>query len=311
MLAVSIILLLVVLIVAASYACYRLAFSVPKQNNESLFKMPRTEQYAPYAEATRQMIRSALAIPYEAVTITSYDGLALFGKYYPAAESAPWLIMLHGYRSGAERDFCGGLPFGIAAGFNVLLVDQRAHGKSEGSCLTLGIKERWDCLSWANYVTLRTGGTARIVLYGMSMGAATVLMAADLDLPENVVGIVADCGYSSPSAIVKQVLRKRHYPLFPTYALLRLGGRLFGGFDIEEASAAAAMENCDIPVLLIHGEDDRFVPCAMGRENFEHCRSSEKEILTVPGAGHGMSYMVDKEAYLSTVSAFLKKVFDR
>lgn len=148
------------------------------------------------------------------------------------------------------------------------------------------------------------------MLYGMSMGAATVLMAADLELPENVVGIVADCGYSSPSAIIKQVLQKRHYPLFPTYALLRLGGRLFGGFDIEEASAAEAMENCHIPVLLIHGEDDRFVPCAMGRENFEHCRSSEKEILTVPGAGHGMSYMADKEAYLSTVSAFLKKVFN-
>ena len=216
--------------------------------------------------------------------------------------------MMHGYRSGAERDFCGGLKFGIEAGVNVLLVDQRAHGKSEGKCLTFGIKERRDCLSWVNYVVSRAGKNCEIVLYGMSMGAATVLMAAGLDLPRNVVGIVADCGYSSPKAIIKKVIREMHYPVFPTYFLVRLGGMLFGGFDIEETSAAAAMDGCDIPVLFIHGDDDRFVPCDMGRENHKHCRSAGKKILVVPAAGHGMSYMTDKKTYLGTVSEFLKAV---
>ena len=142
----------------------------------------------------------------------------------------------------------------------------------------------------------------------MSMGAATVLMATTLELPENVVGIVADCGYTSPSSIVKKVLRDRHLPMFPTYALLRLGGRLYGGFDLEAASAVSAMEQCEIPVLFIHGEDDRFVPCDMGRENYAHCCSSKKALLTIPGAGHGMSYMVDKSKYLHTASAFLEQV---
>ena len=308
MIAVYIFLFLLVLVMIAAYVCYRLAFSVPKQSRDSLFLMPDTEQYTPYAALTSQMIRDALAIPYEPVSITSYDGLPLYGKCYLASPEAPWLIMFHGYRSGAERDFSGGLPFGIESGFNVLLVDQRAHGKSGGRCLTFGIKERHDCLSWIAYVCARTKNTAKIVLYGMSMGAATVLMSTALKLPKNVVGIVADCGYTSPSAIVKKVLRDRHLPMFPTYALLRLGGMLYGGFDLEAASAVSAMDQCHVPILFIHGEDDRFVPCDMGRKNYSHCHSPGKELLTVPNAGHGMSYMVDKSKYLHTVSTFLKEI---
>lgn len=306
----TIILLITAAVAAASYFCYRLAFSVPKQSREALFEMPDTEQYAPYSAEARQMISDALEIPYKEAVVTSYDGLRLFGKCYIASADAPWLIMLHGYRSGAERDFCGGLKFGIDSGFNVLLVDQRAHGKSEGKCLTFGIKERYDCLTWINYVISQAGGSCKIALYGMSMGAATVLMAAGSELPKNVACIVADCGYTSPKAIIKKVIREMHYPVFPTYALVRLGGMLFGGFDIEEYSAVQAMEKCDIPVLFIHGDDDRFVPCDMGRENHRHCRAEGKKLLIVPNAGHGMSYMSDKKAYLGTVSEFLKNALE-
>ena len=306
----TIILLISAAVAAASYFCYRLAFSVPKQSREALFEMPDTEQYAPYSAEARQMISDALEIPYKEAVVTSYDGLRLFGKCYIASSDAPWLIMLHGYRSGAERDFCGGLKFGIDSGFNVLLVDQRAHGKSEGKCLTFGIKERYDCLTWTNYVISQAGGSCKIALYGMSMGAATVLMAAGSGLPKNVACIVADCGYTSPKAIIKKVIREMHYPVFPTYALVRLGGMLFGGFDIEEYSAVRAMEKCDIPVLFIHGDDDRFVPCDMGRENHRHCRAEGKKLLIVPNAGHGMSYMSDKRAYLGTVSEFLKSALE-
>ena len=306
----TIILLIPSAVAAASYFCYRLAFSVPKQSREALFEMPDTEQYAPYSAEARQMISDALEIPYKEAVVTSYDGLRLFGKCYIASADAPWLIMLHGYRSGAERDFCGGLKFGIDSGFNVLLVDQRAHGKSEGKCLTFGIKERYDCLTWTNYVISQAGSSCKIALYGMSMGAATVLMAAGSGLPKNVACIVADCGYTSPKAIIKKVIREMHYPVFPTYALVRLGGMLFGGFDIEEYSAVQAMEKCDIPVLFIHGDDDRFVPCDMGRENHRHCRAEGKKLLIVPNAGHGMSYMSDKRAYLGTVSEFLKSALE-
>ena len=119
---------------------------------------------------------------------------------------------------------------------------------------------------------------------------------------------MADCGYSAPSAILKSVIRSAHLPVFPVYALLRLGCRLFGGFDPEEASAAGAMAHCDTPVLFLHGEDDRFVPCAMGRENCACCRAADKTLLTFPAAGHGMSYMADRERYLAAVTDFLGRV---
>lgn len=217
--------------------------------------------HAPYREAMTQMVRTVLALPYEDVWIRSDDGLHLHGKYYAGRPGAPVQIMMHGYKSGAERDFCGGAQIAVQGGYHVLLVDQRAHGKSEGRCLTFGIQERYDCRAWVNYALGRFGADTKILLYGVSMGAATVLMAGGLNLPRNVVGIVADCGYSSPAAIIRKVIRDQHLPIFPVYQLIRLGGKLFGGFDLESATVTDALAHCDIPVLLIHGGDDRFVPC--------------------------------------------------
>ena len=301
-----IILIIAALIVAAAYICYRLGFSVPQQTEADLFKFPDTEQYAPFCEEMTAMVNAALAIPYEDVWITSRDGLRLHGKCYTSTPDAPVQIMFHGYKSGAERDFCGGLQVAVQGGFNVLLVDQRAHGRSDGKCLTFGVKERYDCLAWINYAVERFGKDTKIFIYGMSMGAATVLMASGLELPNNVIGIVADCGYTSPSAIIKKVLREQHYPIFPVYYLTRLGGILFGGFDLETASAVYALTHCKIPVLFIHGGDDRFVPCEMGRENYEYCAAESKKLLIVPSAGHGLSYMIDRQAYLDTLNAFIK-----
>lgn len=204
------VLILLIFILAASYVCYRLCFSVPKQTEADLFRLPDTEQYAPYREAMTQMVQTVLALPYEDVWIRSDDGLHLHGKYYAGRPGAPVQIMMHGYKSGAERDFCGGAQIAVQGGYHVLLVDQRAHGKSEGRCLTFGIQERYDCRAWVNYALGRFGADTKILLYGVSMGAATVLMAGGLNLPRNVVGIVADCGYSSPAAIIRKVIRDQH-----------------------------------------------------------------------------------------------------
>lgn len=266
--------------------------------------------HAPYREAMTQMVRTVLALPYEDVWIRSDDGLHLHGKYYAGRPGAPVQIMMHGYKSGAERDFCGGAQITVQGGYHVLLVDQRAHGKSEGRCLTFGIQERYDCRAWVNYAVGRFGADTKILLYGVSMGAATVLMAGGLNLPRNVVGIVADCGYSSPAAIIRKVIRDQHLPIFPVCQLIRLGGKLFGGFDLESATVTDALAHCDIPVLLIHGGDDRFVPCDMGHENYAHCAARSKQLLVVPGAGHGLSYMVDREAYLAALEPFLRSVLD-
>jgi len=309
MIAVLISVLIVILIFLILYICFRFVFSVPKKCKSSIPEMPKTEQYAPYAEEIRRMTYAALAIPYEPVTITSYDGLTLFGRCYTIDSAAPWLIMFHGYRSMAEHDFGGGLKFATESGYNVLLTDQRAHGKSQGKYLSFGIKEKYDCRAWIDYVVSKAGENVKIALYGISMGAATVLMSTALNLPRNVKGVVADCGYNSPAGIIRKVMHDNHYPIIPGYFMLRLSAMIYGGFDFQKESVTKALETCEIPVLFIHGEDDRSVPCDMGRENFNHCHSKEKELLIIPGAGHGVSYLVDKETYLNAVSTFLKKVF--
>lgn len=299
-----------VLTLAAAYAAVRIGCYVPPRCDEDVFSMPDTEQYNVFRAQSKKMIRDTLSIPYEDVFITSFDGLRLHAKFYAASErKAPVQIMFHGYKSSAERDFCGGLREGIDGGFNVLLVDQRAHGESEGKYLTFGVNERFDCLSWASYAAERFGNDVKIYLYGISMGASTVLMASALPLPKSVSGIVADCGYTSPKAIICSVLRDHHVPAAPVYAVAKLGARLFCGFDLDSASAPDALRRSHIPVLFIHGDDDRFVPCRMSRENFEASAAEHKKLLIVHNAGHGLSYMLDRPAYRSSLHSFLEANF--
>ena len=133
-------------------------------------------------------------------------------------------------------------------------------------------------------------------LIGNEVGAAA----------KNVVGIAADCGYSSPRAIIRKVLKDRHLPV-ALYPLVRLGAILFAHFDPDSVGADTALERCRIPVLLVHGDDDRFVPCDMSREMYRRCGSKDKELLIVPTAGHGASYLVDYDRYRKTVSDFVRR----
>ena len=192
----------------------------------------------------------------------------------------------------------------LEMGHSVLLVDQRSHGQSSGGTITFGIKERRDVLSWLNYVNERVGTNTPAFLWGISMGAATVLMAADQKLPGNVAGILADCPYSSPKAIIKKVCEEDlHLSATFMYPFIRLSARLFGGFNLEESSAPEAVKSTHIPILLIHGEADFFVPCRMSREIKEACPSIT--LLTVPEAGHGLAYMVAPDKYKEAVRSFI------
>lgn len=292
----------------STYFCYHQVFVVTKKSLDGYVKLPNTKQYNEVADESERMIREAMSIPYEEVTITSSDGLTLFARYYETDPRASLQIMFHGYKSSSLRDFSGGLSFALNNGYNVLLVDQRAHGRSGGKCLTFGIMERYDCLSWIQYAIDRFGEDVKIVLYGMSMGSATVLMATALPLPENVKGVIADCGYTAPSEIIQKVIRDHHCPPKLLYPLIRLSAFLYGDFDLESASASSAMTACNIPIFLIHGEADLFVPCEMSRTNYALCAAKKKRLFTVMNAGHGLSYLHDKEGYLRELYSFLRLI---
>jgi len=143
----------------------------------------------------------------------------------------------------------------------------------------------------------------KLILTGISMGASTVLMAAGNPLPENVIGILADCGFNSAKDIIKKVIRQLGLPPKISYPFVKLGARLYGGFDLEETSAEEAMKKCTKPVIFFHGESDDFVPCDMSRINYEAC-AAKKRLVTIPGAGHGLSYAIAPEAYLTALREF-------
>ena len=216
--------------------------------------------------------------------------------------------MFHGYRGSAERDLCIGIQRCFSLERNVLIVDQRASRKSEGHTISFGINESRDCLSWINYITTHLGSDIKIILTGISMGAATVMIASGMDLPKNVVGILADCGYTSAKDIIKKVLKDIKLPPNLMYPIIKLSARIWGHFDLEEFSPIESMKNCKVPAIFIHGETDSFVPCDMSRLCYETC-ISPKVLLTVPGAGHGLSYMLDKEGYIKTLDEFDKKYY--
>lgn len=295
-----------ILDIAASYICFRKALCVKREKTLDARREPGGAVTEAQRKAVRALVDKALTLPYEDVYIKSFDGLRLHARYYETSPDAPVHIMFHGYRSAALRDFCGGLQEALAAGRNALLVDERAHGESEGHCLSLGVLERRDCIDWINYVRARFGADRAVTLFGVSMGAATVLMSAALGLPDNVTGIIADCGYSSPEAVIRRVCRDNRLPEGLMFHWLRFGGRLFGHFDLKSASAAGAMRVCRTPVLFIHGEADDFVPCDMSRENYAAC-AADKMLLTVPNAKHAMSYVVDRRSYMAAVDRFLEK----
>ena len=292
-------------ILLISYGCYRYAFYEPdrKAVPAEQIDIPKGKIYEPFREKMENWIREARALPHEDVQITSFDGLKLQGKFYEYAPGAPIEIMFHGYRGNAERDMSGGVQRCFAVRRSALVVEQRCSRGSEGNVITFGVYEHRDCLKWIAFALEHFGADVKIILTGISMGAATVLTAAGEKLPENVIGVLADCGYSSAKEIMYHVIRAIHLPPKLCYPFVKLGAKLFGHFDLEETSPLKAMESCTVPVIFFHGEDDDFVPCDMSRAVYAACKS-RKHLVTIPGAGHGLAYAVNPERYLEELYAF-------
>lgn len=300
-------LILAVIVLLVSYVVYRIAFYSPNKTQNDDYHISRSEQMDAQRETITEMIDTLNAIPYEPVIIPADDGLRLRGRYYHQKDGAPVVIAFHGYRGTPSRDFAGGTELYLSSGFNLLMVEQRAHCGSGGHTITFGVKERYDCQAWIDYVRWRFELDTPILLAGISMGAATVLMASGLELPENVKGIVADAPYTSPKAIIQKVCRDSKLPPRLAYPFLWLGALVFGGFRLNAANAAEAVRHTTVPILLIHGEDDRFVPCDMGRE-IAAANPAMVELHTFPDAGHGLSFLIDRERYERVAHAFFARV---
>lgn len=297
-------LVIAALVLGISYCCYWVAFYNPERRHAEPVPMPINWRSGKEGAKLRLLHRKMCDAPSEQIVIESHDGLKLGGRYYHLHDGALLQIQFHGYRGCGERDLCGLHRLACDMGHNTLVVSQRANGASGGNTITFGIKEKYDCLAWARYAAERFGKDIPIVLAGVSMGAATVMMASELDLPHNVIGIIADCGYTSPGAIIRKVSRDVRIPAWISYPFVLLGALIYGRFRLWDRGALDAIPNSRVPILLIHGEEDRYVPCEMARQ-LEIAGGGKAMLKTFPRAAHGTSYISDPERYRQIVTEFI------
>lgn len=290
-------------VLGAAFYAYRTAFFSPMKGRGEV-KPIQNPSYDPYRPEMRRIYKALNERPYESVTITSHDGLTLHGRYYHVKDGAPLDIGFHGYKSFCIVDFSGGCNISFETGHNLLLVDQRAHGKSQGYTIAFGLKERHDLLKWLDYAIARFGQEIEIFLYGVSMGGATVLMASEMDLPKNVKAIIADCPYGNALDIILEVGKSMPIPTWIMKPMVILGARIFGGFDLLETDAVRAVKHTKVPILIIHGDGDTFVPISMSKA----VADANPDMVThhtIAGAEHGISYLVDTVKYKKYVADFM------
>src|SRR5690625_2787970 len=250
--------------------------------------------------------------PFEEIELTSYDGLDLKGYFLPAKEPSHKLVVLaHGYLGHAKDMGLYAQYYYEEMGYNIFTADLRGHGSSEGDYIGFGWHDRLDIIDWVQYIIEKQGQDTEIVLHGLSMGAATVLMASGEDLPPNVKVIIADSPYSSVyDLFAYQMKRMYHLPDKPILPTLSLVTKQRANYSLTEASALEQVKKATVPILYMTGESDTFVPTEMANELYENTKS-EKEFYSYPGANHGESFVLYRNDYLSKMTSFIKKYIER
>lgn len=282
---------------------YRRTMKRSKAKVERTMKMAGTDwnQHMPFIEKRKEAM---LAQPHEDVFIKSEDGLKLHATYFPGKQEGKIVICFHGYTSEGMKDYIGLSGYYLERGYSMLLVDERAHGQSEGTYIGFGCKDRWDALKWIEWVIQTCGEQVQILLHGTSMGGATVLMTSGLSLPGQVKGIISDCAFTSPKYVFTHALHSMyHLPAFPLIPITDWINKKRAGYGMDECNAAREVRKAKVPILMIHGKADTFVPVSMCQEIYDNC-ASPKKLLVVPGAAHAESYYKDTENYEKALEEF-------
>lgn len=299
--------IIVVFLIVAAVLAYFFTLAFVKQNMGDIDDMNSlvNKPLEAYKDIIGQGIEFVRTRPHEWVHSISFDGLKLAARYYNN-DSKKTIILMHGYRSSAARDFSCAVKMYLDMGFNVLLCDQRSHGRSEGRLLTFGVKESRDAVMWAEFV-IEKFGTQKVVLDGISMGATTVLLALGHNPPKEVKAVVADCGFTSPTEIISKVA-KDSFKINAKYFLpiLNLLCRILGGFSFLEADARKTVSESDLPILFVHGKADGFVPCSMSEEMYTYAGPNSR-LVTVEGAQHGLSFLTDQARVRAELEGFFKE----
>lgn len=251
----------------------------------------------------QQEIKDYFSKDFEKISIVSNDDLKLFG-FYKDNKKDKLVILVHGY-GGDHYDMYSYACIFEERGYDILSIDQRAHGESEGDYFSMGLYEHYDLLAWIDKM-LSLKNNYKIALFGVSMGASTVCMMVGETLPNNVVCAIEDCGYDNANRQMKYVysktrLAKLFYKIFYNYT------KNTKGIDLKSVDMVEKLKKCKIPMLFIHGEEDDFVPTAMVYNLYNCLPDSRRSIYIAKDATHTKSIDVDVKQYTKVISKFLDK----
>lgn len=268
---------------------------------DSIKKMTGTD-WERYQDSIEDGIAQLLERKHEWVEIDSDDGLKLRGIYFPCGDtdggrSGKAALCVHGYSSTGLIDYALIAHYYLKMGMDVLIIDNRAHGRSEGRYVGFGYMDRFDIKRWIKFLIGREGEDCQILLHGISMGGTAVLMASGTPLPRQVKLIVSDCAFSSAYAELSSVIQKRfHLPPAALMPALNLLTRIFAGYWLSDCNACKEVRKSRTPTLFMHGSRDSFVPLPMAYELFEAC-AAPKEIFIINGSSHAEDYYKDPASY--------------
>lgn len=292
----------IILYFLVTFLIYRKVFTNPKSRKIQNVNNSPYKTYIDFFKKRKEVYDSYKK---EQVSIKSNDGLTLSGVYIENEHNDKLVIIFHGFKSRGDSDILLSYDF-YHLGYSLLIVDQRGHGKSEGKYIGMGILERYDVLKWIDYALDRFGEDIKILLGGTSMGSASIMMASELIKSKAVKGIVADCGFSSCYDEVKYCIRK--IPSFPIMQTINLYSKLFAKYDMRETTSEKSLSNSNIPILILHGKKDDFVPCVNAEKCFQASNSEIKDLLLFNNSIHATSYADNIEEYDRKVIEFLNKI---
>ena len=265
--------------------------------------------YTAYAFAVREAEKNLRKIQFIKASIKSDDGLVLNGFIKKAKEPKRIILAMHGYKSSFFKDFALISAFLFDSDCTVLFAEQRAHGKSEGNFTSFGINERHDCISWINFINKNISSFLPLYLYGVSMGATTVLMTSGKQLPKNVKGIIADSPFTSPADIISYTFERKGNEKINKEKLKENLDRMLMnrfGFSLYDYSVNEALKSNSRPVLLFHGTKDSATPFSMTEEIFNSCQT-EKSLVIFENSKHLHGCFDYKSKYIDSLSKFFEK----
>ena len=262
-------------------------------------------QYKPYISNLYNDMDYMSKIDYEEITIDSFDGLKLKANYYKNKNNSTKLaILIHGYKATPLNNFSTSGKYLLNMGYNLVMIYQRTHGKSDGKYITFSKKEGLDLLEWINYFNKKEN-ISEIILYGVSMGSSTLMSISDKININKIKLLIFESGFIKMSRMIKDSLKRKNKLLLLFYPLVKIHALVFAHFRISGFDISKRLKNCNYKALFIHGKEDRLIKYSDTVHAYNN-KLDNKELLLIDGAGHNMCNLYNKEAIEGKIKEMTK-----